>query len=168
MSTAAVCGVLALRIDSLPLLVTLWWLTVVSVALAAVDSAVQRLPDVLTGLAGAGLAAGVVLTCVVEQRPAALLRAALAGLALFAGYCVLAALSPTSLGFGDCKLAAVLGVVTGFLGWSAVVTGTVLAFTLAAGYGLLLVTLRRTGRRDPFAFGPFMLVGTLVAILCAS
>ncbi|HEY9390413.1 MAG TPA: A24 family peptidase [Mycobacteriales bacterium] len=165
LATAAVFGLLAVRADSVPLLVALCWFGACAVALSAVDVAVHRLPDVLTLGAGGGLLVGFTVAALVEHRVGSFGRACLGGLVLFAAYLVLAMASPGSLGFGDCKLAAGLGTVLGWFGWSAVLAGTVVAFALAGGFGFALVALGRAGRRDPVAFGPFMLLGALAAVL---
>ena len=156
---------LAIRVDSVPLLVALCWFGAWAVALSVVDVAVHRLPDPLTTAAGCGLLVGIAVTAVVEHQPGASGRALSGGLALFAGYLALAVASPASLGFGDCKLAAWLGTALGWFGWSTVLAGTLAAFALAGSVGLVLVALGRAGRKDPIPFGPFMLLGALVAVL---
>ncbi|HEX5494145.1 MAG TPA: A24 family peptidase [Mycobacteriales bacterium] len=163
--TAAVFAALAIRVDSAPLLAALCWFALAGVALAAVDVAEGRLPDALTGTAGGGLLVGLVVVAVVRDQEHALYRALLAALGLFAGYLALALVSPASLGFGDCKLAAGLGAALGWFSWPVVFAGTLVAFGLAGGFGLCLVALGRVGRRDPIPFGPFMLLGALVAVL---
>lgn len=166
-STAAVFAVLAVRVDSALLLAALCWFAAPAVALTIVDLTVRRLPDPLTATAGAGLLVGIGITAGVGHQGGALGRALLAGLGLFAGYLALALAGPDSLGFGDCKLAAGLGAVLGWFGWWAVFTGTLAAFVLAGGCGLALVALGRLGRGDPIPFGPFMLLGALVAVLAS-
>jgi len=72
------------------------------------------------------------------------------------------------MGFGDVKLAPTLGLVLGWYGWGAVVTGTFAGFALGAVWGLFLIAARRAGRRTALPFGPFMLVGALAAVLMAA
>jgi leader peptidase (prepilin peptidase)/N-methyltransferase len=90
-------------------------------------------------------------------------RAVLAGAALVAAYGVLAVLPRSGLGFGDVKLAGLLGVALGPLGWDAVVAGTALGFVLGGGVALLLLVAGRANGRTPIPFGPAMLAGAWLA-----
>ena len=60
------------------------------------------------------------------------------------------------------KLIAMLGA---FLGWRAVLVTIFLAAVLGAGMGLVLILLRRKGRREPLPFGPFLALGALLAMV---
>jgi leader peptidase (prepilin peptidase)/N-methyltransferase len=93
------------------------------------------------------------------------LRAWLAALALFAFYLLLVVIYPKGMGLGDVKLAGVLGLVLGWLGWPEVLLGWFLGFLLGAVVGVSLMALRRAGRKSKIPFGPFMLLGALLAIL---
>ena len=95
----------------------------------------------------------------------AYLRAWLAALALFAFYFLLAVIYPAGMGFGDVKLAGVLGLVLGWLGWGELVVGGFLGFLLGAVLGGVLMVVRKAGRKSKIPFGPFMLLGALLAIL---
>ena len=95
------------------------------------------------------------------------MRALLAGLLLAAVYLVLALIRPGDMGLGDIKLAAVLGTGMGWLSWNAVVAGTFLTFLLGGIVALLGLALGRWTRKQHIAFGPFMLAGTLLALLTA-
>ena len=72
---------------------------------------------------------------------------------------------PAGMGFGDVKLAGVLGAYLGWLGWAEVVTGGFLGFLFGGLIGLALMASRRAGRKSQLPFGPFMLAGAFVAIL---
>ena len=61
---------------------------------------------------------------------------------LVAAYGVLAVLPRSGLGFGDVKLAGLLGVALGLLGWGAVAWGTALAFVLGGVVALVLLADR--------------------------
>jgi len=69
------------------------------------------------------------------------------------------------MGFGDVKLAGVLGLYLGYLGWGEVVTGGFLGFLFGGVVGAALMVAQRAGRKSQIPFGPFMLAGALVAIL---
>jgi len=94
-------------------------------------------------------------------------RVLLAGLALFCFYLLLHVIQPRGMGLGDVKLAGILGLYLGYLGWPHVLLGTLLAFLLGAVVGLVLIILRRAGLKSALAFGPYMIAGTGTALLVA-
>ncbi|REE99662.1 prepilin peptidase [Thermomonospora umbrina] len=165
-AAAAVVALLAWRIGPRPDLAAFVLLGVVAVLLAVIDAELKRLPDPLTlpsypaGVALLGLAAPFT-----EDGGARLLHALLGMAALWLLYAVQWFLVPGQLGFGDVKLAGVLGLYLGWLGPAAALTG-VLAIHVTGGlYALGLLITRRAGLRTQIPFGPFMLLGTLIAVL---
>lgn len=163
--TAAVFVVLALRLGPDPALPAFLYLGAIGVALALIDLDVKRLPNVIV-LPSYGVAAVLLaLAAVVEGGYGDLARAGAAGLALYAFYFLLALVYPAGMGFGDVKLAGVLGIYLGWLGWAELVTGGFLGFLFGGVVGGALMAVRRAGRKSQIPFGPFMLAGALVAIL---
>jgi leader peptidase (prepilin peptidase)/N-methyltransferase len=163
--TAALFVVMLLRFGLEWELAAYLYLAAVGVALAAIDIDVHRLPDVLT-LPSYGVLGGLLLLpAAVEAQWDDYLRAWLAALALFAFYFVLVLVYPAGMGFGDVKLAGVLGLALGFQGWGEVVVGGFLGFALGAVGGITLMLVRGAGRKTKVAFGPFMLLGALAALL---
>ncbi len=162
---AAGCAALAATVGARPELAVWLLLVPTGVLLARVDLAVFRLPDVLTlpALAGALLLLGGAALLPGHQGSWA--RALIAAAALGLLYGVLFFVNPAGLGFGDVKLAPTLGLVLGWYGWGTVVTGTFAGFLFGALYGVLLIATRRGTRKTAFPFGPFMLLGTLTALL---
>jgi leader peptidase (prepilin peptidase)/N-methyltransferase len=92
-------------------------------------------------------------------------RALLAALVAVATFGCLHFASPRSLGLGDVKLVAALGMSLGWLGWGELAVAAVLGFVIGAVVGLALVAAGRLGRRDHLPFGPFLAAGTLVTLL---
>ena len=87
----------------------------------------------------------------------------LAGAAIVAGPWLITWLaSPASIGFGDVKLSAGLGLYVGWISPAAALTALVAAI-LVAGLGVALNTLRRRGGAT-LAFGPPLVVGAVVAV----
>jgi leader peptidase (prepilin peptidase)/N-methyltransferase len=78
---------------------------------------------------------------------------------------VLEALARGGLGGGDVALAGLLGLYLGWLSYEAVVVGLITAFMVGGVFALLLLITRRANRSTRFAFGPFLIVGALVAVL---
>lgn len=69
-------------------------------------------------------------------------------------------------GFGDVRLARVLGPVLGYLGWPEVVVGLMLMVLLGGVAGVVLTARDRSLRRR-FPYGPAMLVGAALAVVVA-
>ena len=92
-------------------------------------------------------------------------RALLGALAAFAVFAALHLASPRSMGFGDVKLAFVLGLFLAYLGWGELVLGLFLGFLYGAVVGIGLIATGRRSRRDHVPFGPFLAAGTLTAVL---
>ncbi|GAB2936838.1 prepilin peptidase [Streptomyces mayteni] len=166
-AAAGCSALLAACVGARPELVV-WLLAVpVTVLLATVDLAVQRLPDPLTLPLAGGLAAGLGVAALFPDAAGSWPRALLGGLALAGCYLVLFLINPNGMGFGDVKLALSVGVALGWYGWPAVLAGTFVGFLLAAGYGFALVIAGRAGRRTAVPFGPFMALGALVGLSVA-
>ena len=165
LATAAVLALLLGRFADQPVALAFAFLGSIGVALAAIDIAVKRLPDRLTLPAIGVLIALLAVAAVVGHEPMALIRALLGGLALAAGLLLLAFIRPGQLGGGDIKLAALVGVGLGWLGWPALIAGGALGFVLAGLGGLVLLAVRKVTLRSHIAFGPFLLGGTLIGIL---
>ncbi len=94
----------------------------------------------------------------------ALLDAVVGSAAYFGIMFGLALLARGALGYGDVKLAALIGLFVGYLGWRHVVTAALSAFVVAGLVALVLLVTRLAGRKDAIAFGPFMVVGGLIAV----
>ena len=165
--TAAVLALVCGRFAGQSSVLAFGFLGALGVALGAVDVAVHRLPDRLTLPAYPVLIALLGVTAAIGHDGGALVRALLASVALSAAYLLLALLRPGQLGGGDIKLAGLLGLGLGWLGWAAVIAGAVLAFVLTAVVSLALLAARRISLRGEICFGPFMLSGALLAILAS-
>ncbi len=68
-------------------------------------------------------------------------------------------------GFGDVRLSRVLGPALGYLGWYEMLTGLALMVFVGGIGGAVLSLVHRSVRRR-FPYGPFMLVGATLAVLC--
>lgn len=141
------------------------WFVAVGLLLAVIDLREQLLPNRILLPGGIGAAVLLVLAAALDDAWPDLLRAVLAAGACFAVLLVMALLAPTGLGMGDVKLAALLGLMLGWLSWPAVLLGFFLGFLLQAVVGLALLAVRRAGRRTELPFGPALLLGSVVAAL---
>ena len=143
------------------------YLGVVGVALASIDLDVHRLPDVLVLPSVPAVLVLLLVPSAVSGQWGALGRAALAGVVLFAVYFLLMIVSPGGggLGFGDVKLAIVLGMLLGWVGWGPVIVSVMAAFVLGGLVSVVLLALRRVSRQSSIAFGPAMIAGAWVALV---
>jgi len=87
------------------------------------------------------------------------------GFALWMVMRVLEVLARGGLGGGDVALAGLLGMYLGWISYEALVIGLVTAFMVGGVFALLLLITLRANRATRFAFGPFLIVGALVAVL---
>lgn len=135
-----------------------------SVALALIDLDVHRLPNVI--VLPLFVTGAVLLTAsgVMTGDGGALLRAGSGALILGGVYLALALAIPGGMGMGDVKLAAVLGLFLGYLGWAQLAVGSISAFILGGLFGVVLLLTRRAGRRSSVPFGPWMLLGAWIGI----
>ncbi|MFJ9752834.1 prepilin peptidase [Streptomyces chartreusis] len=165
--TAMVCALLAAAIGLRPELVVWLLLAPAAVLLATVDFAAHRLPDVLTLPLAAAVPLLLGVAAVLPGSGGSWMSALFGSLVLGACYFVLFLLS-RGLGFGDVKLALVLGAVLGWYGWAIVLIGIFAGYVFGALYGIGLMLAGRAGRTNRIPFGPFLLAGTLAGVLLGS
>lgn len=164
--TAAVFVIMAVRFGASPVLPAFCFLGAVGVALAFIDAGHRRLPDALTLLSYpvALVLLGVAAPAVPDGE-----RHFLVGLIGLAAawllFLIQGLIYPAGIGWGDIKLSGFLGLYLGWLGVGALVAGVFLGYLLAALAGLALLAARRATRKSLLPFGPFLLLGTLIAII---
>ena len=143
------------------------YLAAIGLALALIDIDVHRLPNALV-LPSYPVLAG--LLTLASANPgggadwAALGRAALAGAVLFAFYGLLVVVYPRGMGLGDVKLAGVLGLALGWLGWGSLLVGAFAAFLIGGVFSIVLLATGRANRKTAIPFGPWMVLGAFVGI----
>ena len=146
-------------------LLAMLYFAAISVALSLIDIDTHRLPNSI--VLPAYLVAGALFTAssILAGDYSALLRAAIGMAALFAAYFAMAMVYPGGMGFGDVKLAGVIGIYLGWVGWGALAVGALSAFLLAGVFAAALMLTGRANRKSGIPFGPWMLVGAWVGIL---
>ena len=164
LTTAVLFGLIAWRLGPVWELPAYLYLAAIAVVLTLIDVDVRRLPNAIvlpSYVVGAVL---LLLPAVAAGEWDAYLRALLGALVLFALYFALAFAYPAGMGFGDVKLAGVLGLYLGWLGWGELAVGAFLGFLLGGAWGAALLLAKRAGRKSAIPFGPFMLGGALLAV----
>lgn len=168
--SAAVAALLAWQAEPSRLLVFLVPLVPLLVLLAYVDWRVQRLPKqpILAATAVGLVAVGLEW---LWMRDAGAVIGAVVGLVLArSAFWLLWRLMPHAMGFGDVRLAALVGLVLGRLGWEELAVGlwSGLAIFGLWGIGRALARRSREAMREPLAYGPFMILGMLLGALAVS
>jgi leader peptidase (prepilin peptidase)/N-methyltransferase len=162
---AAVAGaIVGVAVDWTWALVMWVPLVPVSVALAVVDWRTRLLPTAVIRPMYGVLVVLVLAGWAVTGDSDAVVRAALGWLVAGGLYALLWLIYPRGLGFGDVRLAGMLGIALGWVGWGPVIVGVYAGFLLGGVLGGLLSVLRVVERKG-FPFGPFMLLGALVGLL---
>lgn len=161
-------GILAWRLGglsagaALPAYLLLAW---AGVALFWIDLDVHRLPEGLTLPVIPLLLVLLTVASATTGDWSALLRAAICGAAGWLVYAVLAFVVPGGLGLGDATLGGLVAIPLGYLGWGVPVLGFCVAYLVAGAVALVGLVTRRLSLRSHIAFGPFIVVGALVALL---
>jgi leader peptidase (prepilin peptidase) / N-methyltransferase len=150
------------------LLPAMLFLVAISVALTMIDVELRRLPNAIVLPSYPVAAALLTLAALGAGEPGRLLRAGVCGLALYAFYFLLMVVNPRGMGFGDVKLAGVLGMYLGWFGWQYAVVGAFLAFVVGGVVGITLMLIGRAGRKTQIPFGPYMIFGTWLALAYAA
>jgi leader peptidase (prepilin peptidase)/N-methyltransferase len=137
----------------------------VGVAQAMIDVDVRRLPFKVTNVAWVAGLLFLLGQTLVDGHWWPYIRALVGMAALFSFYDLLAFLQPKGMGLGDVHLAGPLGLFLGWLGWSSLAVGAFLGFLVGGLGGLALIFARKAGMKSAIPFGPYMLIGTFLAIL---
>ena len=146
------------------ILVAYLYLAAITVALALIDLDVHKLPNAIVLPAYVVGLALFTAASFVSGDFSALLRGLIAMAAMFVLYLTMALVYPGGMGFGDVKLAGVLGLFLGWSGWGALVVGVFGAFLLGGLYSVGLLVTKRARRKSGIPFGPWMLAGAWVGI----
>ncbi len=162
MASAVVGAVFGATLGGTGALVYLVPLVPVGALLLVVDWRTTLLPTRLIHPTYAALAVLVPLAALLDRDLDALWRAAL-GWLVVGGWFWVCWRVLGAWGFGDVRLARVLGPALGYLGWSEVLVGLMLMLVLGALGGVVL-TLRHRALRRRYPYGPFMLLGAAVAV----
>ena len=140
------------------------YLAAVSVALVAIDLEHLRLPFWLvvpSWWIGAGLLVGAALLL---GRPDAAVRTLLGGLAYWGLYRLMYAVSRGRLGYGDVRLAGLLGGYLGWVSWGTLALGAYLGTVVGGLAFVALLLARRAGFKTELPYGPPMIIGAWLGL----
>ena len=91
-------------------------------------------------------------------------RIILGAIVLGAFYLLLSIIWKGGMGDGDIKLAFILGLITGWLGWSQFIIGAFAAFFIGGFLSLVLIIGKKVDMHGGIPFGPSMLLGIWLGI----
>ena len=169
-TTAVTFGLITWRFadaSGRPLLPVLLVFAAAATVLAIVDLVELRLPNAVIVPTVVAVAVLLVLASWLTGEWQRLLWALAGGTGMFAVYLVLALISPKSMGMGDVKLAAPIGLLLGWWGLGVWLVGLLAAFIVGGVVALVALALRRVTLRGSIPFGPSMLAGAMIAVLLA-
>ena len=170
--TAAFFGLAIWRLGLSPALPAALVFIFGGVLLAVIDWRVHRLPTKIIYYTLAGVFGGLVFASVVERDWVPLATAVIGGL-LFANAFFLIWVFTTKfsgmmiLGFGDVRLAALLGVVLGWYGLPFVLYGA-LAGHLLSVVVVAATCVHKRNLQLQYSFGPPLIAGALAVVLVSA
>ncbi|HEX2057764.1 MAG TPA: prepilin peptidase [Actinomycetota bacterium] len=136
----------------------------VLVVLTVVDLDTKLLPNRIVYPAFVVGWAGLVAAAIVDGVTDRLLDAAI-GAGIFGGtFFLIALVAPRGMGFGDVKLAFVLGTFLGYVRLGLVPLAMFLAFLIGAVTGVVVMLATGGNRKMQIPFGPFLAFGTVIAL----
>ncbi|MEO1062605.1 MAG: prepilin peptidase [Actinomycetota bacterium] len=135
------------------------------IAVSAIDLDCRRIPTaVLRVTAAAGLPF-LLVDAVIEADPWPVVRIAVGAAGAYGALLLIHLVSPRGMGFGDVRLAGLLGAFLGWLGPGHVPLGIMAGFFCGSVVGVGVLVARRGDRRTALPFGPFLALGAMTAIL---
>jgi leader peptidase (prepilin peptidase)/N-methyltransferase len=169
--TAVAFGVLAARFDSLEVALPLLVVAAGLVAISFVDLEHLRIPDRITFPTLGLTALAMAVVSIDRGAPEALGSAAMGAVFYFVLLLLPHLVYPRGMGFGDVKLALVMGGALGWVGSKAVDTGPLNLVLQAMIVGCLLGVVFGIGhqiatkRRGEFPFGPALALACFLVLL---
>ena len=175
-ATAIVFGIFGFEFGDTSVVLPLLVLGACLVAITFVDLEHLRIPDRIT-FPSLGLGAVAIVAVSLQRADTERLWGAVVGAVLYFGLLLLPHLAyPRGMGFGDVKLALVMGMFLGWLGWERgeellgpfrlVLYALMLGCLLGVVFGLVHQAVTR--RRGEFPFGPALAVACIAVAVASS
>ncbi len=166
-ASVVVAAAIGVRLGNHPATWALALLTPVLVLLAVVDWRTRLLPRVVVLPATGILILLAGLEWLVQRDTHVLVRTLIAMLVARSFFWILWFIRSAGMGFGDVRLAALLSLVLGRLGWSEWIIGLYGGLVLFGVFGITLAIVRRDRAtlKKAYPFGPFMIAGALLGVL---
>lgn len=163
--TATLFPVTALLVGLNWVLPSYLWFVAVTVTLTLTDLDHKLIPNRI--LFPGTVVGAVLLTAgaLIESGP--ILRAFAGGAIYFFVLLIVALAARGAFGFGDVKLAFLLGLFTAYRSWETLIVAVFAAFLLGGLVSLVVIVFRLKDRKDTIPFGPYLVAGAYLAIAWA-
>ncbi|MGB0111724.1 MAG: prepilin peptidase [Ilumatobacteraceae bacterium] len=165
LATAAMFVLMAIRFEDMRAAIPAYCiLMAVLVAQTWIDLHTQRLPREITYT---GLVLGVIslsIAAVILGEPERIWMSGVGALIALVAMWLIYHFSKGGMGDGDVRLAPLLGLYLGWLNPGIELPGLFFGFIAGAVVGVAMMAVDRAGRRTAVPFGPFLALGTVVAI----
>ncbi len=165
LATAAFYAAIAVRLGANAALPAFLVFFACLVAISVIDIELQIIPNRII-YPTIAMSLPLLALAAVAEGDIRRMETALAGAGIaFAILLVVHLISPASMGFGDVRLAFILGLFLGWFDLSHVAIGLFVGFALGAIVGLGLMLFGGRSGKDSVSFGPFLAAGAAVAVL---
>ncbi len=134
------------------------------IALIAIDLEHHRLPDLLTGPL---FLSGIIflgIDAAKNHHWSQFFHALVYGISACAIFYAIHVFSRGGMGMGDVKLAASMGLFSGYVSATAVYVSAMTGFALGSFVGVGLMIAKKATRKTAVPFGPFMIIGTVLSL----
>ena len=148
-----------------PVLPAYLWFGGVSLTLILTDLDVKRIPN---RILYPGIVVGLVALFVgaaIDGELDSFWRAVGGGAIYFGLFLILALVARGGFGFGDVKLAFLLGLFLTYRSWGVLGSGIALGIAIGGGIAVILLISGRAGRKAKIPFGPAMVFGAYLALV---
>ena len=163
--TATLFAMMAIRFAAAVTVVAFCVLMSGLLVLTFIDLRTHRLPREVTYIVMGVGAVLLSVAAIVDDQPRRIYMAVFGAAISVSVMSVLYLLSRGGLGDGDVRMSPLLGMYLGWLNPGLALVGLLYGFILAALASAMLMIFGRANRRTAIAFGPFLALGTLAAIL---
>ena len=164
LANAALWGIAAARFGPHVRLAPYLFLFSSLLALSVIDLQTYRLPDRITFPVLYVSVPVVVAISLMQHRPHDLWSALIGGAAYYALLAIMWLISPKGMGYGDVKLARILGLYLGWVHWALPIYGLGIAGIAGSLVGIGVLVVSRD-RKRAFPFGPWLALGCVVAVV---
>jgi leader peptidase (prepilin peptidase)/N-methyltransferase len=106
-----------------------------------------------------------VITAAVDHRWHSLVGSAVAGAVAFGFFFAVWWFVPRGMGYGDVRLAGIIGLTVGYLSLLHAYVAFLVGFIVGMVFGLGLMALSSAGRKTRIPFAPSLAIGAVVAVL---
>ena len=162
---AALLAAASVRFGPHPIVLAYWTFFLVLVTVSVTDLTHRLVPRHLLYAGLVVMAALQVIVSAADGTWHAVAGAAIAGGVAFGLFFLIWFFVPRGMGFGDVRLAGVIGVGLGYLGLLEAYLGFLAGFLIGLAVGVVVMVRSRGGRKTRVPFGPPLAAGAVLATL---